>query len=260
MRVSLVEVPPTDVEVERLRLLLSTFQDGTGQNGGLLPGWRDFERAAAIVFGGIPQESKAIFDVLVPHSVLPALVSGVSCKMRGLLNDVESKGLVSLELSNSAKKFWSALAKYGLTHENYRECPVAAGAAILDEYRSWYVVDQVSTDGRIDLSLSCYLVLQWNNKGKYQLFQLPLALPDAKVLSWSALAGALRAKDCDGKMVYEWYGESGGQLKYYPRVDNCQWKSLQFTLEPLGDAVQYGPLAKASAYFPKLWQKAAPKE
>lgn len=45
--------PLTLNQIEKLRLLLSTCQDGTGQlaaqNGLTLPGWRDFERAVAIV-------------------------------------------------------------------------------------------------------------------------------------------------------------------------------------------------------------------
>jgi hypothetical protein len=43
---------PTAGKIEKLRLILSTFQDGTGQlvfeTGRSLPGWRDFERAAAL--------------------------------------------------------------------------------------------------------------------------------------------------------------------------------------------------------------------
>lgn len=64
---------PTSGQVEKLRLILSTYQDGTGQlvyePNTSLPGWRDFERSVALAFDGVAQESKAIFDVLVP---LPA--------------------------------------------------------------------------------------------------------------------------------------------------------------------------------------------
>lgn len=49
-------------EVEKLRLILSTYQDGTGMlaasDGLTLPGWRDFERAVAATLGGIARESK----------------------------------------------------------------------------------------------------------------------------------------------------------------------------------------------------------
>ena len=52
MSLTLIDRPPTTQEVEKLRLILSTFQDGSGQlalsDGRTLPGWRDFERALAL--------------------------------------------------------------------------------------------------------------------------------------------------------------------------------------------------------------------
>src|SRR5690348_17258987 len=62
-------ISPTPPQIEKLRLILSTYQDGTGMlisNGRNLPGWRDFERAVAIAFNGKAQESKHVFDVIVP--------------------------------------------------------------------------------------------------------------------------------------------------------------------------------------------------
>jgi hypothetical protein len=56
-------------------------------------------------------------------------------------------------------------------------------------------------------------------------------------------------------VLFEWYGESGGQLKYYPFASNAKWASVPFQLEPLPDAEGYGILAKASAYFPQLWEE-----
>ena len=51
-----VQRHPTAGELERLRLILSTYQDGSGmlvlKDGTTIPGWRDFERAVAIAFGG----------------------------------------------------------------------------------------------------------------------------------------------------------------------------------------------------------------
>ena len=110
--------PPTEREVERLRLILSTYQDGTGmlqaESGMTLPGWRDFERAVALAFGGIAQESKAIFDVLLRAGEGPNTKYGLSCKMRRELNKIERTGRVSIELSNSAKKFWDYIRTKGI--------------------------------------------------------------------------------------------------------------------------------------------------
>lgn len=100
---------PTKSQVEKLRLVLSTYQDGTGQlifeSDKSLPGWRDFERSVAFVFSGIAQESKAIFDVLVP--ILPETETyyGISCKMRETLQTINKTGRVTVEVSNSAGKF-----------------------------------------------------------------------------------------------------------------------------------------------------------
>ena len=59
---------PTALELEKFRLILSTYQDGSGQQvakgGETIPGWRDFERSVAITFGGISQENKYILYLL----------------------------------------------------------------------------------------------------------------------------------------------------------------------------------------------------
>lgn len=61
----------TAQDLAKLRLVLSTYQDGTGMlaasNGRTLPGWRDFERAVAGVFAGESQESKYVFDVVLSN-------------------------------------------------------------------------------------------------------------------------------------------------------------------------------------------------
>ena len=108
----------------------------------------------------------------------------------------------------------------------------------------------------IDLEGSFFIVLLWNAKGFYQLFQFPLELPNPKHLHWhfpSANKGRagrhLRGEDEHGKL-FEWYGESGGQLKYYPRVSQTIWKSEPFQLEPLPPNTPDGILSKVQAYYP----------
>src|SRR5579859_6855404 len=69
MSLIFIDREPTPREFEKFRLLLSTFQDGSGmlaiRGGKTLPGWRDFERAVAAAFEGENQENKFIFDVLI---------------------------------------------------------------------------------------------------------------------------------------------------------------------------------------------------
>jgi hypothetical protein len=64
----------------------------------------------------------------------------------------------------------------------------------------------------------------------------------------------LPVKDRQGK-IFEWYGESGGQLKYYPRVQDALWKSKPFRLEPLPPNNPHGILARVETYFPAQRQK-----
>jgi len=82
MPVALAERPPTPQKFERFRLILSTYQDGTGMlaaaNGRTLPGWRDFERAIALTFSGSAAENKDIFDVRLPDLTRPGIHFGIS--------------------------------------------------------------------------------------------------------------------------------------------------------------------------------------
>lgn len=248
--------PPSIGQVEKLRLLLSTYQDGTGQivyqPNTSLPGWRDFERSVALAFSGIAQESKAIFDVLV--SVLPEskMYYGISCKMRETLRTVERTGRVTVEVSNSSGKFWDALKAHGI--DDYEHDPSLAGKILSDLIEDWHEEVSVTRGGSVDVSQSFYLLLQWHKKsGKYQLFQFSTHLPSSANLSWTVDGRRLIGSDDHGVMI-EWYGHSGGQLKYYPFASQAIWKSSIFELEPLPESdAEYGLKRKVMEYFPKLW-------
>ncbi len=250
----------TAAQLEKIRLLLSACQDGTGQlaraAGGTLPGWRDFERATALAFNGMTQESKAIFDVLVPMSSDPELYCGISCKMRKLLKTVERTGRVTIEVSNSSGKFWEAIKACGL--EDYAAAPQKAGAALIEAVESWHHAVGIASGGKIALQESFYLVLQWDEKTEtYRLFQYPLTLPDPEALIWSAPGKRLVGADRKGTLV-EWYAHAGGQLKYYPSVAQALWSSEIFCLEPLPDnEAGYGLLRRVKEYYPALWAKVA---
>lgn len=85
MSLPFIDRNPTPSELEKLRLILSTYQDGTGQYRDkndperTIPGWKDFERATAFAFGGYAQENKAIFDVVFPESTNSKISYGISC-------------------------------------------------------------------------------------------------------------------------------------------------------------------------------------
>lgn len=250
---------PSPNDLEKLRLVLSTYQDGSGmlahEEGATLPGWRDFERAVAGVFCGQAQENKAIFDVLVPCVQGREVYFGFSCKMRRELDRVEKTGRVSIELSNSAGKFWDHLRLRKINQRNYRKQPSEVGNALLGLVKAWHDEVSIERGGVVDLSKSSYLALSWNKEGWYQLFQFSIHLPASKSLRWHfPTLRCLKGDDGSGT-VFEWYGESGGQLKYYPLAKDAIWTSKRFQLEPLPDSVNHSLLYKAAMYFPALWSK-----
>ena len=263
-RTAFADRPPTDRELERIRLCLSTYQDGSGMlaagEGATLPGWRDFERAVAFALGGQASESKAIFDVVVPKCDAPGPHYGISCKMRRELDRIDRDGRVTIEVSNSAGKFWDCLGALGIDQRNYKRQPGKVGPALVHLVRSWHEEDGKARD--IMVAKSCYLVLSWSKSGDYQFHQYPLDLVASDELRWHCPPKARkpRAKarrlcgDDKGGTLVEWYGESGGQLKFYPLGTDAKWQSDRFRLEPLppGDR---GIGAKAEQYFPDLWHE-----
>jgi hypothetical protein len=252
--------PPSHEELEEFRLILSTYQDGSGMrviDGQTYPGWRDFERSIAAAFNGIAPEAKGIFDVLLPDPNKIGEYAGISCKMRGEHRRLEVQGRVTIELSNSSGKFWDGLATIGVNQANYKAKPAEVGAKLLALVHDWHEELSLHQGGNVDLARSCHLSLSWNPRGEYQLHQFTLDLPDPTTLIWTfprvrgALGRSLRATDAIGTL-FEWYGESGGQLKYYPQVADAKWHSSIFGLEPLVEG-NYGIRKKAEVYFPEKW-------
>lgn len=259
---------PSPQELEKLRLVLSSYQDGAGMlsvsGGRTLPGWRDFERAVALTFGGIGPENKAVFDVLLTSTSQTSVKYGLSCKMRKELTRISRDGRVTIELSNSAGQFWDQLALKNITTANYKGNPKEVGRTVVHLVRDWHqAAAALDRQNRLDLSRSSYLVLSWNAQEQYQLHQFALTLPNPEELQWyfptkkngdaETAARHINGDDADGR-VFEWYGESGGQLKYYPKASAALWQSEVFQLEPLPD-IEHGILAKTASYFPDLWQE-----
>ena len=158
-----IDRPPTDVDVERIRLILSTYQDGSGmlklKNGATLPGWRDFERSVAAAFNGHPTENKGIYDVLLDAGT--NLHIGISCKMRNQLHEVDKTGRVSMELSNAAGKFWDILKEKNINQQNYQDYASQVGAILLHQVESWHKQIDSENGGTVLTSKSFFLSLQY---------------------------------------------------------------------------------------------------
>ena len=231
--------------------------------GRTLPGWRDFERAVALAFGGIGPENKAVFDVLLTDEQQPNVKYGLSCKMRKELNRISRDGRVTVELSNSSGQFWDQLRLQNISIANYKEKPTEVGKILVNLVQQWHHLAASDRQGMLDLPHSSYLVLSWNTQEQYQLHQFALTLPNPEELVWyfptkkteakETAARHINGDDADGGRVFEWYGESGGQLKYYPKAVSALWQSEIFQLEPLPD-IEYGLLVKTASYFPTLWE------
>ncbi|MFY9224746.1 MAG: hypothetical protein WAQ98_18885 [Blastocatellia bacterium] len=215
----------TNKEFERLRLLLSVYQDGIGmlstdnhsllftnisqrknfdkenhtnqafeihkistkeKNATTLPGWRDFERAVALAFSGITFESKFIFDVVIPLD--DKRYFGLSCKSKAELNKaLKPNGRVTIEVSNAAGGFWEQLRNKGITESNFREPKqaVTMGETLIEMVENWHKSVDINNNGLIDISKSSYLILLYNAQASYKLYQFALKFPDPKTLDWA---------------------------------------------------------------------------
>ncbi len=184
--------------------------------------------------------------------------------MRSELNRIDRDGRVTVEVSNSAGKFWDYLATKGIHQANYKERPQEVGEALTNLLQAWHEAESFLSGGRIDLSKSSYLVLSWSRAGWYQLHQFRLNMVNAHALRWYFAKRLVKGKevvsrhlngDDDHGTLVEWYGESGGQLKLYPYASDAIWQSERFQLEPL-PAAEHGILSKVAAYFPEKWAAA----
>ncbi len=270
MSLALINRPPSSAEVEMLRLVLSTYQDGSGmlatKSGQTLPGWRDFERAVAVTFNGENQENKFNFDVLIKAPGKHSKKCGISCKMRSELDRINRDGRVTIELSNSAKKFNDYLTAQGIKPSEYKERPHEVGKCLVDLIEQWKLAASTTQGGNINIKRSSYLTLMYNKIGFYQLHWFDISLPDPSEINWyypstivkgiTKIAGHLNGDDKAGGRVFEWYSDSGGQLKYYPLAKDAKWESTRFKLEPLPQDLDRSVLiSKAKDYFPEKWAK-----
>ncbi len=267
-RYAFIDRQPTGAEVERLRLILSTFCDGSGMNdGGSMPGWRDVERTVAAAFAGRAPENKDVFDVILTYNGETDVGLSIKCKnLTGLdtIQKLATGGRCYMELANSPAKFWHQLSAIGLTEADYRSRRNAGkfGAAIIATVNSWHVeaaeTHKKATGRTLNLSSSSYLTLSSGrsrgiNKPIYQWHSFPLVFPRGvrwEFKSEKCLSGS--DPDEPQKVLFDWYGLSGGQLKYYPKGILATFASPLFTLEKPD---QISLVEKAARCFPAQWKK-----
>jgi hypothetical protein len=273
MPVPFVDRPPTAAETQVLRLLMSCYCDGSGNlrvEGGTLPDWRQLERIVAEAFGGEGPENKDVFDVVVPSPDLPKTDFGFSIKSKelarvGAIRDLATTGRVYMELCNSPAKLWNPLKSQGISETDFREQKnaQAIGDGVLATVVSWKhqaARQWQQRHGRtLDLDRSVYLTVSYSRPRiglprEYQFHSF--GLPFSPNLQW--IYGSdrcLRARDPQypNEIIFDWYGLSGGQLKYYPRATSARYSSARFSL--LSPAPI--PLSrKAASIWPNEWAEA----
>lgn len=244
--------PFTAQELERLRLLLSLYRDGSGQllkKYGYMPDYRDFERCTAYVCSGDTTESKAVFDVLVPGGA-GRLDYGISCKMTA----VQRKSWF-IEMSNSSKKFHDALNGAGVS---WKTDPIEAGPILVRLVESWH---QAVKD-EVELAGSRYLLLTHDARwAEFEIacFDLDLQRRDLDAeIEWvtegqhgpSTVAGYIEDDEGNRHRLWQFYANAGGQLKYYPLFGWEEWRTGSFRLEepPTHDLAD-----RVREYWPGRW-------
>lgn len=255
---------PTNAEEVLLKLLISLFGDGSGQETdrfGTRAGWRDLERVIADLTKGDALERKHVFDVLVQDSNDETIIYGISVKSKCLgknsnIETLDEKGRVYMELTNSPAKLWAPLKQVGISEENYGNEDFAdrIGTSILSTVHSWY---QNSGIAGINLDNSVHLVFSYGKLHnikevrKYQVHVFNLGFPEGIIWTFYSKS-CLRGYDpkYPDEALFDWYGLSGGQLKYYPRASEAKYKSSIFeTLSPAKISLR----KRVEEYWPDEW-------
>jgi hypothetical protein len=278
MSVALINRPLSQRELEIIRLGLSTFRDGSGQQkekgneaAETRPGWRDFERVFAEAFAGIAPERKQIFDVIVPFPTPGGSgLAGLSVKSKelGSWKQFAALGTTSrtyIELANSPSLFFDDLRKIGLGPDDFvaMKNAEAFGASILQTVRGWHDTalnecwELGGKSAKVSAEHSGYLVASMGieketRQRHYVLHGFSLNLPEAdswRFISSRCLRGYDPAKPDEA--LYDWYANSGGQLKYYPRGVEACYASPTFVLEK---CEPMRVMDKAAQLWPELWE------
>lgn len=274
MSIPLIARAPNSAELTRLKLILSVFGDGSGQERdahGTRPGWRDIERAIAVWLEGENPENKDVFDVVVESGTSPGHFAGLSLKSKelrrtGALADLSRAGRVYMELCNSPAKLWAPLHGKGIAESDFKKKkkPNEIGGSLLEIVSSWHTTHKVSFEAanrhtKFDLTESVYVTISYKTNQQtglrdYQLHSFNLDFPTNVTWQYKS-ARCLTGFDpaFPTEALFDWYGLSGGQLKYYPRATSSRHHSSRFELvTPPQTALSQ----RAARYWPDEWTKA----
>lgn len=265
----------TDDEVLLFKLMLATFRDGSGNqkdnDNRTRADWRQIERCVAELLNGDGGEDKGIFDVILLDQQDVALAYGFSIKSKQLCPrdflKLQTDGRVYMEIANSPAKFWNAIGnEHELTENDFRNMssPNLIGGTVLNTVMEWHREGKRQFDvspsnlqqGKsLDLGNSCYLCITSSNscaERLYQVHSFPLEYPGN--IQWRYKSAACLSgydPDSPNDVLVDWYGVSGGQLKYYPSVSKARYSTNVFSIPTPPRVMTIRE--KANMYFPDLY-------
>jgi hypothetical protein len=250
--------------------MMSSYCDGSGNlkakhgTTTTLPDWRQLERTIAEMMSVTTPEDKGVFDVIVPSPDDANVVFGLSVKSKELKRSVlngDEGGRGYMELCNSPAKLWKGLEAIGIKPQDFRDKKYAQkiGDNIINTVVGWHneTASLLKAKGQsLDLKRSVYLTVSYSKHSKtlprlYQIHSFDLDL--ATNLTWSyRTKNSIKAEDPahPGKVLFDWFPFSGGQVKYYPRMSTSRFHTEAFTLlEP-----EFVPLSKkVHMLWPSEW-------
>jgi hypothetical protein len=166
-----------------------------------------------------------------------------------------------MELANSPAKFWDALFEKGIREADFTAMRRAdeMGNTVLDLVEKWHNEAKVKYEhenhgAELIVEQSVFITISYSRPvpgtGRhYQVHSFPLTFP--RSVRWEFISPrCLRGYDSryENEVVFDWYGLSGGQLKYYPRAGEAMFKTQAFTLlKPENVSI----LQKAQTYWPE---------
>jgi hypothetical protein len=261
--------PPRDEELTLLKKFLASYRDGSGNlresDGSTRAEFRQIERCFAELLFGKTTENKAFYDFVVQKNEDGGVVvrgASIKSKEHENLNSYISQTLTMrshLELSNSSAKDWKMCMERGLSEKDFREGqqPDKFGAAILERQaiertssQESYLNSIPGKNKAFKETDSVYISLLYspvvNGERTYLVSSFGAVLP--KPATWEFKGKRLVGQEADGSVLYEWYGLSGGQLKYYPKLSQRLHGTSLFNLADYKPAIE-DLRAKANRMF-----------
>lgn len=270
---------PTHEEELFLQALMSSFSDGSGwetdPDGTSRIGWRQIERMLSIFFSGSTHtEDKDVFDLIVDYWSDPRKSVGISVKSKILSGRKQifrenTDPRLYMELSNSHAKFWQEVDKeLGLDESCFRAKTHAQeiGDCVLNLISRWHVERKKTfgaSGGSLHLPLCRFVSVSFSDWEKhvgrsFQVHSYDLSFPPVK---WTYHSDkCLRGLDDKGNHLFDWYGLSGGQLKYYPDSNTALHCSSVIQMKRLAANDIVKQLEASFAGFSKVVDALSPKQ